>query len=72
MGKLLRLERRGFLMMIQRMSEICASSICTDFKHMAFIGLFLAVILLLLNLPRVSVWAVDAWNQRQTRGRDRD
>ena len=52
-------------MTLQALVNICGSTLCADFKHMVLMGLFLAVTLLLLNLPRVSIWAVDTWNQRR-------
>ena len=52
-------------MTLQALVNICGSTLCADLKHMVLMGLFLAVTLLLLNLPRVSIWAVDTWNQRR-------
>jgi len=59
-------------MMLRELANMCSGTLCADFKHMLLIGLFLAMTLLVLNLPRVSVWAVDAWNQRRVNGGHRD
>lgn len=59
-------------MMFTELANLCSGALCADFKHMFLIGLILAMTLLVLNLPRVSVWAVDAWNQRRVNGSDRE
>ena len=59
-------------MTLHELVNICTSGMCADLKHTLLIGLILAVTLLVLNLPRVSVWAVDTWNQRRINGREQE
>jgi len=48
---------------ILKLTAYCGDT-CTKVGEAIGMGFFVAVMLLLLNLPRVFVWAVDAWKQR--------
>jgi hypothetical protein len=52
-------------MYLLELITLCAGARCAEVGHTLITGFLLALILLLLNLPRVSVWAVDSWNQRR-------
>ena len=52
-------------MYLLELIALCAGTRCAEIGHMVMTGAILALTLLLLNLPRVSVWAVDSWNQRR-------
>ena len=52
-------------MYLLELITLCAGTRCAEVGHMLITGVLLAITLLLLNLPRVSVWAVDSWNQRR-------
>ena len=58
-------------MELQQILSICTEALCTDLKHMFWIAVLLSVTLLLLNLPRVSVWAVDTWHEMRRDEPDR-
>ena len=52
-------------MYLLELITLCAGTRCGEVGHMLITGALLALTLLLLNLPRVSVWAVDSWNERR-------
>jgi hypothetical protein len=60
----------GCVMYLVELMTFCVGTRCADAGHMVMMAAFLAITLLLLNLPRVSVWAVDSWNQRRDGQRD--